>query len=432
MSTPYLVEFFPRTRVVVFDPRRYKNDKVTPLSRTMRPATVVSWYGYRSKHCGLYPSVIDVIFDGDAEPSRGHLTGYLKAAHEPPPVEGDQMIEARVAFAPYEPHGWRPEPPTAKSWRFLKEQCNVTGVRLQYLYDDPQWWEDAFGAVIAGGLQVHGNFCANDWTRITPGDVEEATYVWMLDYGHGMVSASALNEVGYSFGPDDIAKGGTRDYMRELVDDFWMPFIRGVRRANPDIIIGGPDAESWQTLQRFVDLVDVDQWLVHPYYEVSDGEGLHFASMAPHGEDLGFMAVRVDGRQRQIIPSEIDNQQLESARLRKRNIIAACLAEGMTQQTAEAYGRSAREHASDEEIDKLTAFSIRMRDEFRAPVVTFGSATFFCTWADVTPWIKPQQQWSTWTHGPEPVMSDAGRRLAAVFAKPAPKIDMRNARRRAL
>lgn len=328
------------------------------------------------------------------------------------------MIEARVAFAPYEPHGWRPEPPTAKSWRFLKERCNVTGVRLQYLADDPQWWEDAFDAVIAGGLEVHGNFCANDWARIAPGDVEEAAYVWMLDYGHGMVSASALNEVGYSFGPDDIAKGGTRDYMREMADDFWLPFIRGVRRANPDIIIGGPDAESADTLQRFVDLVDVDQWFVHPYgeKEIADDGELDYATMAGKNGKPGFTSVveiREDdfiGSRRPIIISEIDHQQHKAARARGEQ----------------------RGIATDAEIDQLTAFSIRMRDEFHAPVVTFGTGEYFCTRVPVQLPGQPPSTWSTWTHGPEPVMSGAGRRLAAVFAKPAPKIAMRNGRRRAL
>lgn len=76
----YLSEFFPGTRAVVFDPRLYRDDWSTPLSRTMRPATVICWYGYRSKHCGLYPSIIDVLFDGDVEPSRGHLTEFLRAA----------------------------------------------------------------------------------------------------------------------------------------------------------------------------------------------------------------------------------------------------------------------------------------------------------------------------------------------------------------
>lgn len=326
------------------------------------------------------------------------------------------MIEARVAFAPYEPHGWRPEPPTAKSWRFLKEQCNVTGVRMQYNADDPRWWLVALNSALLGGMEVHGNFVA-DITK-PPIEIESKAYAWMRNLvGLPMKSVSFGNEPGYSFGPDDIANGGVRDYMRELVDNFWLPFIRGVRRANPDIIIGGPDAESAETLQRFVDLVDVDQWLVHPYgeKEIADDGELDYATMAGENGKLGFTSIvgkpyTGRGWWRPLIISEIDHQQHKAARARGE----------------------LRGIATDEEIDQLTAFSIRMRDEFHAPVVTFGTGEYFCTRVPVQLPGQPPSTWSTWTHGPEPVMSEAGKRLAAVFAKPAPYIDMRNARRRAL
>lgn len=362
------------------------------------------------------------------------------------------MIEARVAFAPYEPHGWRPEPPTVKSWRFLKDQCNVTGVRLQYLYSDARWWQDAFVAALDGGMEIHGNFCAPDdgLNAITPQQIEDRAFAWTATYGVHMKSASFGNEPGYSFGPDDIAKGGARDYMRELVDNFWLPFTRGVRRANPNITIGGPDAESAETLQRFVDLVDVDEWLVHPYgeREIADDGELDYATMAGENGKPGFISVSrmtlaneaTDRRRRPLIISEIDHQQHKAARARGEQ----------------------RGIATDAEIDQLTTFSIRMRDEFHAPAVTFGTAEYFCTrikcglWRGKFPgpavvaeaalalgipdltaeWLIESfgDTWSTWTYpdGGDPVMSESGKRLAAVFAKPAPKIDMRNARRRVI
>lgn len=65
--------FYPGTRLMMFDSRRYVDDRKTPLSVTIRPATVLRWYGYRSQLFGIYPSIIDVMFDGDTEESIGHF-----------------------------------------------------------------------------------------------------------------------------------------------------------------------------------------------------------------------------------------------------------------------------------------------------------------------------------------------------------------------
>lgn len=73
------VTFFPGTRVRVFDPRLYVDDVKTPISHTMRPATVVRWYGYTSKNFGRYPELIDVRFDHRPDTiSRGHFTEFLR------------------------------------------------------------------------------------------------------------------------------------------------------------------------------------------------------------------------------------------------------------------------------------------------------------------------------------------------------------------
>lgn len=50
--------YYPGTRVMVFDPRLYKDDKKTPPEYTIRPATVIRWYGKRSKKV-WYISVAD-------------------------------------------------------------------------------------------------------------------------------------------------------------------------------------------------------------------------------------------------------------------------------------------------------------------------------------------------------------------------------------
>ena len=58
----------PGDRVLVFDPRLYKDDKITPPAYTFRPATVKRYYRDNNE------SLIDVVFDYDGRLSRGHFT----------------------------------------------------------------------------------------------------------------------------------------------------------------------------------------------------------------------------------------------------------------------------------------------------------------------------------------------------------------------
>ena len=70
--------FFPGTRVLVFDSRLFVNDKKTPLSVTMKPATVLRWYGKRSRYFGWTDeSLVDVHFDHRGE-SRAHFTSSIQ------------------------------------------------------------------------------------------------------------------------------------------------------------------------------------------------------------------------------------------------------------------------------------------------------------------------------------------------------------------
>ena len=70
--------FYPGDRVIVFDHRLYINDKKTPLSKTMQPATVIMWYGKRSIFGWVDGSLIDVTFDRDGRRSNGHFTNFVK------------------------------------------------------------------------------------------------------------------------------------------------------------------------------------------------------------------------------------------------------------------------------------------------------------------------------------------------------------------
>lgn len=72
--------FYPGDRVMVFDSLLFEDDVSTPLSYTVRPATVVRHYGMRTRY-GIYPSCIDVVFDHRRDRvSHGHFTSCVERA----------------------------------------------------------------------------------------------------------------------------------------------------------------------------------------------------------------------------------------------------------------------------------------------------------------------------------------------------------------
>jgi hypothetical protein len=92
-----IMEYYPGTRVNVFDPRLFKDDITTPISMTVRSAIVVRWYGklkkeywtYYDDHegwqerildftLGPYFNLVDVIFDYDGHESHGHFADWME------------------------------------------------------------------------------------------------------------------------------------------------------------------------------------------------------------------------------------------------------------------------------------------------------------------------------------------------------------------
>jgi hypothetical protein len=66
------------SRVLVFDPRLYKDDIETPPSMTFKPATVVCRYGMKDKDI-IYSDLVDVLFDHRPEEvSKCHFTSGIE------------------------------------------------------------------------------------------------------------------------------------------------------------------------------------------------------------------------------------------------------------------------------------------------------------------------------------------------------------------
>lgn len=67
----------PGDRVEVFDNTLFCDDISTPLSVTMKPATIVCRYGRKSQF-GIYPDLVDVVFDHRPERvSKAHFTNFV-------------------------------------------------------------------------------------------------------------------------------------------------------------------------------------------------------------------------------------------------------------------------------------------------------------------------------------------------------------------
>ena len=74
--------FYPGDRVFVFCSSLFKDDEKTPLSYTMRPATVVHWRCCEGA-MDEYDNVIDVRFDHDPENiSFGHFSDHVLTIEE--------------------------------------------------------------------------------------------------------------------------------------------------------------------------------------------------------------------------------------------------------------------------------------------------------------------------------------------------------------
>lgn len=78
-------DMLPGSRVMVFDHLLFKDDVSTPLSFTMRPATVICRYGqkinesYTNGNDWIYEDMVDVQFDhwNPGRISKGHFTNYV-------------------------------------------------------------------------------------------------------------------------------------------------------------------------------------------------------------------------------------------------------------------------------------------------------------------------------------------------------------------
>lgn len=311
-----------------------------------------------------------------------------------------------VCQVPYAAHGWLAPQPMLESWKALRA-AGVTDLRLQF--DLSQIAFDVLfrswaQLATATGLRVNANVVMGNgpmseqadatWTRIAAQVIVERFGSMVDSYGIG-------NEPGDPSLPwmqDDISRDGTRDGIRQqYFPEFVVPVVQGIRAANPNAIITGFEADSPTIQRRCMEAAKenglrINVETVHPYGDVGGGDYATTSLFKMERHD------RVDSHKPWLI-GEIDHQQFTTAITRgdKRGV------------------------AIDDEIDRLANFArIVQRDYPDCGAIYFGTPEYFFTRTLVPNEMKLLPEgttWSSWTYG-EPVVSAAGKRLAAVFGKP--------------
>lgn len=321
-----------------------------------------------------------------------------------------------ICWKPRKQFSWIAPAPTLRSFQALRA-IGITDVRMTY---DPKLAElfavDLKNATDAG-LKVNANMGAVwrlPWElttsppiRPSEQEVEAQAFDLATQFGHLVDSYSFDNEPGGNpWMAQDISRGGSVDFMRDVYMPACVGFVKGVRRVYPNAIIGGCDADSVDIQKRYIEQanfalgseqqigIDVcDRRRVHPYGELGN---LRYATMAGDEENEGFSTLP-DARPLDV--GEIDIQQLPSAILRGKQ-------------------GGDRGIATDDELHALLGF-VRMIHEKYPDVgqIDFGTAEYFFTRIPIwTAPVKQTETWSTWTHGDDgPVVSPIGYEFAALF-----------------
>jgi hypothetical protein len=298
-----------------------------------------------------------------------------------------------VCWQPRVWHGWLPPIPTLASWQAVRS-IGITDLRLTY---DPTLPASLFDTDLrnahAARLRINVNMGAK-WedgdALLTPDPavVEGQAFDLATTYGEMIALYSFDNEPGAIAQKYETVNPGS-DFMRDAFMPVCAAFARGIRRVVPDAVIGGCDADSVDIQNRYIaqanallPFVVCDRRRIHPYGDVG---GARYATMAGDDENDGFTKA-VDPRPLDV--GEIDHQQLAGAT-------------GI---------------ARDSDLQALLDFTRMIHAKYRTVgQIDYGTAEYFFTRLPTPPGIVPASTWSTWTFGPAPVVSDAGRQFRQLF-----------------
>jgi hypothetical protein len=268
----------------------------------------------------------------------------------------------------------------------------ITDVRLTY---DPALGHGLFDTDLrnahGAGLRINVNMGAV-WesdgkpVRPDPDVIESQAFDLATMYGDMIALFSFDNEPGFLAQKYEAANPGS-DFMKDAYMPACVGFASGIRRVLADAVIGGCDADSADVQKKYIELADellpfvvCDRRRVHPYGNVG---GARYATMAGDDENEGFATD--DARPLDV--GEIDHQQLEGAT-------------GI---------------ARPSDLQALLDFTRMIHSQYRSVgQIDFGTAEYFFTRLPIEGSV-PAATWSSWTFGPEPVVSDVGKQFQQLF-----------------
>lgn len=348
------------------------------------------------------------------------------------------MIEIGTCIVPHARVSWREDPPTVEGCRALTT-AGAPYLRLQYNINDPAPFEMYFRPAHDAGMFITLNAVYGEWSdgrdiRIDNADpvmVEAAVGSMMRTYGgeRSVIRVSPHNEPGEEPSMKregyDISRGGDLDWIeRVYFPNFIEPFFRAVRGFREHFPVAAFDSDSDAVHERCMGRA-WDLGLL--------GKSAGFLQTGHFYGDVGGGDYATHERFRDAFKDfpephscyEIDPQQLASVREWK----AAHPGEPWI--------------ATDDEIRAMIAFMRNLhRDDPACKGIYFG---------DLHSWLFTRTQHEDlklpsgliikavnfptfFTNAPE--LSEIGKEFVAAIAevnpKPAPKIDMRNGRRRAV
>lgn len=337
------------------------------------------------------------------------------------------MTRYGFCMVPFEPHGWIQPLPTVASWRAAKA-IGLTDCRLQFDVSiaSPSigvWrtnlFESFFNPLVDAMSRVNINYCISQELPHMDQHFHEEAAAWIaLHYGHVADSFSFGNEPGPLADAYEAEHPGS-DYMRDVYfPRYVIPFTRGIRRVKPDAWIGGCDADSADIQRKYIstanhlmlaasDLICSEEF-IHSYGDTGGGNYATLTAFAAARDSLGESTRRPWGI------SEIDHQQLPSARLRAEHTTFVFEANGASKSEAALQGALARLQPTEPESRAMLDYARKIRSE--APECTrlyFGSVEYFFERG-----VRPDNGLPCSSfYLPEPKLSKVGQEFGAEFGE---------------
>lgn len=326
------------------------------------------------------------------------------------------MTELACCWTPASHDPWNEPDPTVQSWQAAYD-IGIHYVRMDYDRLNRRYFDPMYRAAQHGGQRVTFDYHVGpfDGPTATPELIESEAHDLAKQYSDAY-SFSFDNEFGGNplMSPDakepDISQGGTVDVIRDTYAPLLRAYMRGVRRALPDVFIDLADSDSTEIQRRIMEVVlDSEfkddpriRWTCHNYADIGGDPAKGIASNQDYSSMAGMPA---NGDPTVFKPGFLS--VFESDPLRRSWYISE-----ISKLTGPFGGV-----ASVADMQRTYDYATMMLTTYpQCPIITIMQPKVFFTRIPSPSGIEPVSTWTTWTFGPKPVVSPEGAQLAALFA----------------